>query len=292
MYYELYIDVFFLVNFLMDSLLLFSLRRLLKCSVGTGHIFLGGAAGAGLTCFIMAVPMPSWIRILISSVGINSAMIYIGLHIRRIKEFLRAFGLLYVTAFILGGILQALHPYIRTGSLFFAAAVLSYYVLNGCWKLVIRQRNLQKKICEVTLYMAGGEYPIRALVDTGNVLTDIVTGEPVSIIGKTLVKRVWGDSFGIWAVQDWEKDDSVKEIPEQVKVRYIPYKTVNGSGVMPVIRAEKMCIHMREEYWQETPLIGISSEELAEQEEYQMILNSDILGGIEHGSKSGSAAAV
>ena len=42
MYYELYIDVFWMTNFMMDSLLLFAVRQMLKCPVGKGRIFMGG----------------------------------------------------------------------------------------------------------------------------------------------------------------------------------------------------------------------------------------------------------
>lgn len=277
MYYELYIDIFFLVNFMMDSLLLFSLRRILRCPVRAGRVFLGGATGAGLTCLMVAVSMPAGIKIPVFFVGISGAMLCVGLRIRTVKEFFRALGFLYVTAFLFGGILQALHPYIRTVSLFFAAAVVSYYILNGCWKMLIRQRNMQKKICEVTLCTTSGEYHIKALSDTGNVLTDTITGEPVCVIGAGLARKIWGEGM------PGENGGGI---------RYIPYRTVNGEGIMPVIRIEKMCIHLPEKYWREKPLIGISGETPAEQDEYQMILNSDILGGIKHGSKSSGTAAV
>ena len=50
MYYELYIDVFFLVNFMMDAILLEILRKILGCPVSHGRVFLGAGAGAFGTC--------------------------------------------------------------------------------------------------------------------------------------------------------------------------------------------------------------------------------------------------
>lgn len=281
MYYELYIDILFLVNFMMDSLLLFTLRRLLKRRVGNGRIFLGGAAGAGLACLAAVIPAPGWIKIPVSYVGIGGAMLCIGLKIRRGRELLRAFAFLYAAAFILGGMMQALRPYVRTGSLFFAAAVVSYFLLNGCWKLLARQRNVQAGIYRVTLYTNRGEYCVNALADTGNMLRDSVTGEPVSVLGKSAARQIWD---GV--------PPETGDAAEYEGFRYLPYRTVSGSGVMPVVRIRKMCIHMQKNFWREKPLIGIGSGELAEQEEYQMILNSDILGGMEHGSKSSGTAAV
>ncbi len=45
MHYELYIDLLFLENFMMDSLLLLVLNRVLKCKSNWQRIFLGGGLG-------------------------------------------------------------------------------------------------------------------------------------------------------------------------------------------------------------------------------------------------------
>ena len=63
MYYELYIDVLFLENFMMDSLLLLAVNRILKCGRAYGRIFLGGALGSALTCLVIAVPFPAVIKL-------------------------------------------------------------------------------------------------------------------------------------------------------------------------------------------------------------------------------------
>ena len=49
MYYELYIDVFFLENLMMDSLILLALDHILKCGGKRGCIFLCAALGSLLT---------------------------------------------------------------------------------------------------------------------------------------------------------------------------------------------------------------------------------------------------
>ena len=107
------------------------MNQVLKCPTTHGCIFLGGALGAGLTCAVTAVPMPGVIKLIIFHAVINTFMIKTGLRVKGKKQFWKAFGLLYIAAFLYGGILQALRPYARTGSLFFAAAVGSYYLIRG-----------------------------------------------------------------------------------------------------------------------------------------------------------------
>ena len=76
MYYELYIDVFFLENFMMDALLLMLTGRMIRCQAGKGRIFLGAALGAFLTCGAVLIPVPYLlIRLILFYGGINLLML-------------------------------------------------------------------------------------------------------------------------------------------------------------------------------------------------------------------------
>lgn len=262
MYYELYIDVFFLINFMMDSLLLLAVKKVLKCPVGNARVFLGGAVEAALTCMLVAIPLPAVVKLPVYYVWMNGIMLRIGLKIKKRSEFWKAFVLLYVFAFLMCGMMQLLQPWLRTGSLFFAAAVPAYYLLCGIWHFMVCMRKKNGRICEVVLYVGMEKYRINALVDTGNGLTDPVSGEPVSVIDSACAQQM------------------LKEEGENKGIRYIPYRTVGGDGVMPVFRAEQIEIFLageKEEFRMQRPVIGICEGQISEQEEYQMILNPDIL---------------
>lgn len=261
MYYELYIDVLFLINFMMDSLLLLAVKKVLKCPVQNVRVFFGGAAGAVLSCVLAVLPLPAVVKIPVYYAGINSMMLRIGLNIKKWREFWRAFVLLYAAAFLMGGMMQILRPWIRTGSLFFAAAVPVYYLLCFLWKFLIRLKRQQKQICDVVLYVGIEKYRVNALMDTGNGLTDPISGEPVCVMDPACAREMLEEA-------------------EDKGIRYIPYRTVAGDGVMPVFRAEEMEIFLpgeKEKFRMQRPVIGICEGQISEQEDYQMILNPDIL---------------
>lgn len=262
MYYELYIDLLFLVNFMMDSLLLLTVKHVLKCPATHGRIFLGGAVGSVLTCVVIIMPFPGIIKLILFHTVVNTIMIIIGLKVKKKNQFWKALVLLYIVSFLFGGILQLLHPYVRVGSLFFAAAVGCYYLIRGIWSFLTGLKRVQEKLCEITLYTSAGEWKVKALIDTGNALKDNMSKEPVSVVDKALAKSILTDA-------------DIKN-----GFHYIPYRTVGKEGIMPVFCIRKMCIHLKEEKWIEKPVIGVSEERVSEQEEYQMILNPDLLGGI------------
>lgn len=264
MYYELYIDVLFLINFMMDSLLLMAVKKVLRCPVKNGRVFVGSGLGAVLTCVLVALPLPAAVKLPAYYAGIPGMMIRAGLDIRKGRQFWKAFGLLYVSAFLMGGMLQILRPWVRTGSIFFASAVPIYYLMYGIWRFLTMLRKQEERLCEVVLYIGPETYRMHALLDTGNGLTDPISGDPVSVIDPACAQKML----------EKERTDT--------GVRYIPYRTVGGEGVMPVFRAEQMEVFLpgeKGEFRMRRPIIGICEGQISGHEEYQMILNPNVLAG-------------
>lgn len=257
MHYEVYIDVLFFTNFMMDSLLLMTVRGVLKYRVPIWRVFLGSAAGAALSCMLLLIPLPGIVKAVTGFFGISTVMLICGLGVHTLCEWGKAIGLLFVSAFMLGGILQILRPRFQAGIIFFAAALAAYAVLTACWKLILQIQKDRRRKCEVILYSGEESHCVEALIDTGNRLRDPLSKEPVHVIDKRTAKALGDECMNT--------------------MRYIPYRTVNGTGVMPIIRMEKMCVKGEQELLVERPILGICEEMVSEYEEYQMILNADIL---------------
>ena len=176
MYYELYIDIFFLVNFMMDYLMLSVARRMLKCTVTQGRICLGAALGALCTCVVVALPVPyMFIKFILFHGVVNTLMIKTGLKVRWDRTFVRAYLLLYISGFLLGGVFTYFHRYARYAGLFFAFALISYYVVLGIWNLISYLARQENYRCEVMLYQGEKALRVTAVIDTGNALKDPVT---------------------------------------------------------------------------------------------------------------------
>lgn len=261
MYYEVYIDVLFLSNFLMDYLLLLFLWKVLKCSTTHGWIFLGAVLGSFLTCMVIMLPIPFPIlKLALFHVVVNTIMIKVGLKVKEKTLFWESFGMLYVGAFLLGGIMEHFRQYVRTGVLLLAGMVIGYYLMRGVWSFASHLQRRQSTACRVVLHTCAGEYELQALLDTGNGLKDTLSGKSVSVIDRSVANEILG-----------EKDMET--------IRYVPYQSVGKSGVLPAVKIKKMCVYVEREYWVDAPLIGISEEHISTNNAYQIILNPDILGG-------------
>ena len=261
MYYELYIDVFFLENFMLDSLLLLIVNRITNNGRSPARLLMGGGLGSLLTCLAIAVPIPPAVRMVLFHTVINSAMLFAGLKITSLSQFVRSLLVLYASAFILGGILQVFRPYLRYAGLFYAAAAVSGTAFLYLWKAVSHIYRYQRKILEVTLYADFGQKTVKALLDTGNELRDCYTGEPVNILDPQTAS------------------DILRFTDQEQGFRLVPYRCAGGEALMKVFRLKKICIHTGEDRWIDSPLVGIGETYLSGGREYEMILNPAVFSG-------------
>lgn len=260
MYYELYIDVFFLENFMMDSLILFLINRILKCGRSPGRILAGAVLGSLLTCLVLFLPLPGAGKQILYHLVVGVAMLIAALGPVSAVQLIRAYVLMYVCAVFLGGILLVFRPYIRGAVLFYGAAVPAYFIFLKLWKLLVCLHDYGNHVICVSLYTEKGQTDVTALLDTGNRLRDVLTGDPVCVIARGTAMKIPG-------------------IPEMKEgFRMIPYQYVGGSSVIPVFRICRMCIHMEEDKWIDHPLLGIGEESMPERYDgYEMILNPAII---------------
>lgn len=258
MYHELYIDLFFLENLMMDSLLLLALDHILKCGTPRGRLFLCGAVGSFFTCVVIAIPLPRIMKLLLFHLVINSVMIFFGLGIRCVAQFVRAYVLLYAVSVIMGGIMMLFRPYMRYISLFYCVGFGAYFLLIKLWKIMAYLVGRQGDIIRVTLYTERGEMTANALWDTGNRLRDYVTDVPVNVIDPELLSRI------------------TDRVENEKGFHMIPYQSVGGERVMKVFRIRRMCVHTDVDRWISEPVIGVSEEPVSVGKEYEIILNPGI----------------
>lgn len=258
MHYELYIDLFFLVNFLMDYFLLLMVGKMLKCRIRRLRIAAGSGLGAFLTCiFIVFLRGKLWRLVLFHGV-MSLSLLKTGLEIKEKRTLVKAWILLYVSAFLLGGILNVFQPYVRVGIVFLVLAFGGYHLSLGIWNLLSYFHRNKSGSCKVRLYRNHKEYEVYAMIDTGNRLRDPLTGRPVHVIAGEMAEKF--------------------DCGDLKSARVITYRSIGKeNGTMPVLTMDCMCCWCeQEEKWVEKPLVAVSeNQELSGV--YEMILNPDDL---------------
>lgn len=261
MYYKIYPDVVFLVNLLMDYLVLAVWSRLCCITTTYARLLLASAVGAawGLAAEIFT-EIPEVAGAFVTYFGAGFLMTYIvglrGRAIERVKGIL----LLYAVVIFAGGLLSLVGKD-SMGTLKTSALCVLIYQgavpLSRIIKRYVVHRNL---LYTVELESGGRKLTVKGLYDTGNSLSDPYNGRPVCVAEKKLIEEL---DCGI--VGD-----------NEAGIRYIPYRSLGRtSGIMRLVTIDSMTINhdgRRELYIR--PELAVYEGRLTAAGEYRLIINS------------------
>ncbi|MBO5094798.1 MAG: sigma-E processing peptidase SpoIIGA [Lachnospiraceae bacterium] len=266
MKYELYIDAFFLLNFVIDTLLLFLVGKVLGCTATHLRLLFGGAFGAGMACVLTVVPfLPIWGKLFAGYGIISICMLRITFSGLRLQALFRAGIVLYGFAFLLGGLLQMLSLQIsffrRHGMTLAAVCAVSICAAGAVASLYEKwKRSREDHFVPVRLVWQGRELTVRALVDTGNSLREPISGKPVSIVEKRIAEQLFGGVY-------------------PTVFRAVPFRSIGkGHGILEGYEITELTVTGENEKIKiKKPVVGLFDGRLSTDAAYQMILHPELL---------------
>ncbi|MCI8836701.1 MAG: hypothetical protein HFG74_01370 [Hungatella sp.] len=257
---DLYIDVIFFVNFIMDLLLLILLRRILKKVILRRRLLLGAVFGGLFGCLeIFLWKIPGYMFVFIS-LGEAFVMVRAVFGRQEIRELVKGTGILFGLAVAAGGAMEFMLRCTAAEKLFalpllfwvFMAAGV-FFLVQGMWQFADEVGRERRNRFTLTLTDAGVSECVTGYLDTGNRLQMPETAEGVHIVAERVFKR-FADSKGERAM--------------------IPYRTIgNPWGVMEGVRIERMEIAgKRGKIRIDAPWIAKAPFGLSQKEGYEVLL--------------------
>ena len=259
MYYEIYIDQLFIENVLVLALLLKVCGKIMDIEISWKRIWLTSGMGAAALCAVIFFrPESGLVRdIAAAGVPILSAVV-VGMRIRDRKTVWKCIVFLLMATAFFGGIFQIIFSIWEPPVLL--AAALTYAVIDilmGRWR---QRMALGEYRAEITLEDQGSRWKLTGLIDTGNHLTEPLTGRPVSIL----------------ELEEAVKMPRFEQIQKEEKgYLYIPYHAIGTeSGWMMGMVIDAMQINYKgEEIRIMRPRLAVSKEKLSAYGRYQVIIN-------------------
>lgn len=257
MYYELYIDVIFIINFMINVYVLQLLNHSYRKAATFGRVILGGFVGALLYCILVMIPVGNWgvrnaLGVLISGVG----MLFGCFRIRTVPFFLEIAAKAGGYYVLFGGIWMLLKRFpLKTGMQIVVMGIVTGIIV--IWKRE-KEKGKERGIYPVKIIHKGNEVGMEAFLDTGNHLYEPVSGKPVSVISEKCLEAIYEN-----------------ELPDIYRV--IPFQSVGkGHGIMKGYPVENMIIRIEgtEKSYQDI-YVCVSDEISFENKGYQMILHPD-----------------
>ncbi len=196
MYYKLYIDSVFFIQFVMNLYLLSITGKVLKCTATHRRILSGALSGAGIICLIILLPV--WnlkIRLFLGVIPVSMCMIRFVFAIRKPVLLLKSSLVMAVCGFFLGSAVIWISARAEWTAQFqygiWTAAFSGFFALRFLQFVLYRlRREKEENVKEISIPLEEGSIHMKALLDTGNHLTDPVNGAPVCIVSTKAAKQL------------------------------------------------------------------------------------------------------
>lgn len=286
LHYEIFLDLLFAENLLLNYTILRLSSFLLKRSATRRRSFAAAALGAGYAVLyaVFARYLPGALLALVG-IGITTGMVKSGCRITTVRDLAVGMAGYILSGFLIGSAYRLFRELMPGRGIFLFLLSGSAAYAGTLLLLKIRKEILLEHARQVTVQLVqnGKWKKVKGLYDTGNTLRDATTKKPVSVVPYTVILELFPDEMrtGIAALA---RHETVPE-PEQLlalQPRYIPFRGLEGRGFLPVIRISEMILVT--EYTARHisgPLIALGGENSSSPRGYEIILHPDLMEGQE-----------
>ena len=275
--YTIYIDVLFCVNFIVDYMILVSVRHFRGLNTPKKRLLAGAFVG-GLESLVILMPsMPvyvSWGVNVLETLVMAAAAFLPMCWDRFIKTSVCIFVISFFYCGAMTAILALFSPknlvvrnstvYIGISPFMLICLTLGIYILM---RVILRiwGKLSPPAVCEVEICHKGKKLFLRGTVDTGNTLHEVFSGECV-IVGRADIFK---------DMVDIEKcTDSIEAVKNGI--RFVPFRSVGGSGLMPSFKPSRIYIRDNARKTEIQAYIGLcGSENLTE--ENDLLVPSELI---------------
>ena len=255
MHYELYLDSLFLLNFGMNLLLLSLVDHSMGHTATWYRLFAGAGVGAG--CYLLPFLWKGTAsgKLLFCFLPGTLLMLYATFSIRSLRALWSYFRKLMLSTFLIGGILAALLRGFPVGRKFLPGIGMALGVGAFSVWLLLRGRKRETELagyCDVVLQGAEETLRIHALVDSGNTLTEPISGAPVSVLDARVFYRLWPEGLSGFRAIPYH---SVGKKSGILKGYPVPQMTIVSQGVEREYRNVYLAVSGEEIAGEEIPML-------------------------------------
>lgn len=268
---KIVIEYVLIENFLINIIVLKTVELFLK---EKGRLFfLSAGLGAVVTLLCPLLNLTTLGSFLLQF-GFAIFYVCISFKFSGFKKFAVLYLSYFVSAFLYGGACYFFEGLFGQSSLLVVLAVIVVVFMIVRMLLGRRQRkkNLATFCFDIKIEIGGKEYAFKAFLDSGNFLSDPITGKPVCLINFKAFSTLFSE-IGIEDVI--RKNDKLKRLKF---AHYINFSTLNSQDKILVFQADSMKIGERSI---ERPTLGLSLKNFNQTFGTDVILHNEFAGGKE-----------
>lgn len=291
----IYIDIIIVENLIMNYIILYATGLISKNKISYLRIFLASLIGSIYAATQYISKLNIYSNFIIKTI-LSIIIIFVAFNPQNIKKLCKQLVLFYLTTFTFGGVatyliylLKPQNIIIKNGmyvgtyvlKVIFIGAILGTIILIISFRLSKNKMTKKDLICQIKIKLNGKEKVLNAIVDTGNMLKEPITGNPVVVIEKVALydlmpKEILNNTESILG-GDFE------QIPEKIKKEYIqrlkiiPFSSLGKqNGMLVGIKPEKLEVINEQSEEKNNARIGIYNKSLTKRGEYNALIGIEL----------------
>lgn len=297
---EIYADIVFFLNFIMDYFILCIVSKIIKEKINKRRLLFGAFLGALLYCLMIFIPIFRNTYNIIGIIILPMIPLMITYKTKCFRKLIKIFILFHGTAFALGGAGIAMFYYLNISEmiknslnfsmndfpivLLIVSSIFSYFIIKLILFWVRKFSNKKGMLYEIKIYYEGMKIDAFALMDTGNSLYDPFSQSPVIVVEFSSVKIFLPDTIQKLFKENKENDlnlltQSITKSQIRSKIRMIPFSSLGTpNGMLLGFRPDQVEIIEKDDTIKilKDVVIGIYNQRLSYDNKYQALLHPDI----------------
>lgn len=296
----IYLDIIFVENVLMNYIILFATLVVIKVKNKRQQIklFLSSIIGSTYALIVYLGILPIYSN-LVAKIILSVVMIYVAFRPLNMKQLLKQLLIFYLVSFVFGGCTFALIYFIKPENVkihngvfvgtypikvALLAGVVAFIITEIAFKINRNKLNRHNTFFCIKIYDGEKMLKVNALLDSGNMLKEPISGMPVIIIEKeTLSKLIPGEILNyiedIIGGDEKEDKDGIQQYLS--KIRMVPFMSIGkDNGMLVGIRVDKVKIETEDiNIEKENVIVGIYNNKLTKDNKYNALIGLNFLEG-------------
>lgn len=293
----IYIDIIFLENLIMNTIILYATAIILKIKTRTIRVILSSAIGSIYAIITYVTEIKIYTSVILKAI-LAIIMMYVAFNPQNMKKMWKQVAIFYLTSFVFGGVTLYLIYYIKPQEVFIKngvyvgeyilkvimlGAIVAFFTIKISLKIIKTKITPKDMYCKIKVKLNEEIIETRAMIDTGNLAKEPITNTAVVIVESTLLE-------GILPIKILNNLENIlcgdfSQISDEMQQKYIskfrciPFSSLGKqNGMLLGIKADEILVETEDEKKISNNIIlGIYDKSLTKRGEYRALIGIELI---------------
>lgn len=287
----LYIDIIFLENIFMNSIILLATGVILKTKIKIIRNIISSTIGAIYAIIIYTSNIEIYSNTILK-ITLSAAIVYIAFKPPNTKLFFKHLIIFYLTSFTFGGVAFALLYFVRPQDIIFQdgvligtypikiiliGGILGFIIITISFKNIKGKLNKKDMFCRVRILYEEKQVSVTTVIDTGNFLRDPISKLPVIVIEKEKLENIF-PKVVLENINNIINGKDVDLGEYSLKIKAIPFKSLGKeNGLILGMKLNEIEVEYQDEIHNiKDVIIGIYDGTLSRNGKYGGLVGLDV----------------